>query len=69
MPILRDQRQMLRWLKQSRDGQRPEFCPNLRLFEACKRKNPRDLSYSRRQARPQARDVGNQIIHHVVRPR
>lgn len=29
----------LRWLDQPvRKGQRPEFCPSLRLFEACKRK-------------------------------
>jgi hypothetical protein len=29
----------LRWLEQPGDGKRPEFCPNLTLFEACKRKD------------------------------
>jgi hypothetical protein len=27
----------LRWLAQAGEGKRPEFCPNLTLFEACKR--------------------------------
>jgi hypothetical protein len=27
----------LRWLNTSTSGRRPEFCPNLALFEACKR--------------------------------
>jgi uncharacterized protein DUF6455 len=30
----------LRWLELSGEGKRPEFCPNLTLFEACKRKSP-----------------------------
>ena len=31
----------LRWLDDLRQaGKRPEFCPNLSLFEACKRKPP-----------------------------
>lgn len=29
----------LRWLEQSGDGERPEFCPNLMLFDACRRKD------------------------------
>jgi len=31
----------LRWLEQPCDARRPEFCMNLTLFEACKRKNCR----------------------------
>jgi hypothetical protein len=27
----------LRWLDQPGDGKRPEFCPNLTLFEGCRR--------------------------------
>ena len=31
----------LRWLdEETPPGKRPEFCPNLSLFEACRRKQP-----------------------------
>jgi hypothetical protein len=39
----------LRWLEQSGDRKRPEFCPNLTLFEACKREDPASV----REASPQ----------------
>jgi hypothetical protein len=29
----------LRWLEQSSETKRPEFCPNLPLFDACERRD------------------------------
>jgi len=34
----------LRRLEQSGNGKRPEFCPNLTLFEKCKREDPVTLA-------------------------
>jgi hypothetical protein len=31
----------LRWLEQPERGKRPQFCPNLTLFDACRRKDRR----------------------------